>query len=112
MSNPTTIRLYDEDLLFLRDLSKQERTDKTRLIKEIIHNGIKKLKIENKINLLIKNRDKELNFRANKTKEYIANFSIKEKGIAELKKKLEELKIPSTIIHELLPEEKKEEPKK
>ena len=47
MSNPTTIRLYDEDLLFLRDLSKQERTDKTRLIKEIIHNGIKKLKIEN-----------------------------------------------------------------
>ena len=41
----------------------------------------------------IEKRDKELNFRANKTKEYIANFSIKEKGIAELKKKLEELSI-------------------
>ena len=42
----------------------------------------------------IEKRDKELSFRANKTKEYLANFTVKEKGISALKKKIEELKIP------------------
>lgn len=42
----------------------------------------------------IEKRDKELSFRANKTKEYLNNFSLKEKGIPALKKKIEELNIP------------------
>jgi len=42
----------------------------------------------------IEKRDKELTFRANKTKEYLANFTVKEKGISALKKKIEELNIP------------------
>lgn len=41
----------------------------------------------------IEKRDKELNFRANKTKEYLGNFPVKEKGLAELKKKLASLEI-------------------
>ncbi|MDD4878363.1 MAG: hypothetical protein PHO02_05005 [Candidatus Nanoarchaeia archaeon] len=41
----------------------------------------------------IEKRDKELAFRANKTKEYLNNFTIKEKGIAALKKKIAELNI-------------------
>lgn len=41
----------------------------------------------------IEKRDKELTFRANKTKEYLNNFTIKEKGISALKKKIEELNI-------------------
>lgn len=41
----------------------------------------------------IEKRDKELSFRANKTKEYLANFTVKEKGISALKKKIEELNI-------------------
>lgn len=41
----------------------------------------------------IEKRDKELTFRANKTKEYLNNFTIKEKGIAALKKKIEGLNI-------------------
>ena len=41
----------------------------------------------------IEKRDKELTFRANKTKEYLANFTVKEKGIPALKKKIEELNI-------------------
>lgn len=41
----------------------------------------------------IEKRDKELNFRANKTKEYLANFTAKEKNIAALKKRLETLEI-------------------
>lgn len=36
---------------------------------------------------------KELSFRATKTKEYLASFATKEKKVAELKKKLEELNI-------------------
>ncbi|MBU2638100.1 MAG: hypothetical protein KJ955_03950 [Nanoarchaeota archaeon] len=41
----------------------------------------------------IEKRDKELGFRANKTKEYLANFTIKEKNIAALKKKFAALEI-------------------
>lgn len=41
----------------------------------------------------IEKRDKELGFRANKTKEYLANFLTKEKNVAALKKKLEALEI-------------------
>ncbi len=45
-----------------------------------------------------------------KAKAVLEEMKDKERNV--IKKKLEELKIPSTIIHELLPEEKKEEPKK
>jgi len=43
----------------------------------------------------IEKRDKELSFRANKTKEYLNSFAIKKaKEVAALKKKIEELDIP------------------
>jgi DNA-directed RNA polymerase subunit F len=44
---------------------------------------------------VIKNRDKELGFRAAKTEEYLAHFAkLDDKKVAELKKKIEELNIP------------------
>lgn len=46
MSNPTTIRLYEEDVLFLEEYSEGKKVDKTKLIKELLHEGIEKLKIE------------------------------------------------------------------
>ncbi|MFH0798015.1 MAG: hypothetical protein V1906_01240 [Candidatus Woesearchaeota archaeon] len=43
----------------------------------------------------IEKRDKELNFRGNKTKDYLAAFNINTlKEVAELKKKIEDLNIP------------------
>lgn len=42
----------------------------------------------------IEKRDKELGFRANKTKEYLGNFALKEKNVAAIKKKMEALEIP------------------
>jgi len=44
--------------------------------------------------IAIEKSGKELSFRANKTKDYIANFVTKEKNVKELKKKLTELNIP------------------
>ncbi len=43
----------------------------------------------------IEKRDKELSFRANKTKEYLNNFTLKKmKETESLKKKIDELQIP------------------
>ena len=43
----------------------------------------------------IKKRDEELNFRANKTIEYLHNFKhLKKKNADELQKEIEELKVP------------------
>lgn len=41
----------------------------------------------------VEKRDKELGFRANKTKEYLANFTEKNKKVNELRKKLQGLDI-------------------
>ena len=46
MSNPTTIRLYEDDVLFLRKYSETKKVDRTRLIKELLHEGVEKLKTE------------------------------------------------------------------
>jgi len=44
---------------------------------------------------MIKTRDGELNFRANKTEEYLNNFvTLDAKNFEELKKKLEDLNVP------------------
>lgn len=44
---------------------------------------------------IIEKRDKELSFRANKTKEYLNNFSHKKlKEVESLKKKIEDLNVP------------------
>ena len=42
----------------------------------------------------IKKRDGELNFRGQKTEEYLASFSLQKKNADEIYKKLEELGIP------------------
>ncbi len=49
MSNPTTIRLYDDDILFLKGYSETKKVDRTKLIKELLHKGVEKLKIETAI---------------------------------------------------------------
>ena len=46
MSNPTTIRLYEDDMLFLKKRAEEEKVDKTKLIKEMLHESVKRLKIE------------------------------------------------------------------
>ncbi len=44
---------------------------------------------------IIEKRDKDLSFRANKTKEYLNSFSTKKhKEVESLKKKIEELNVP------------------
>ena len=49
MSNPTTIRLYEEDMLFLKKQSEEKKVNKTKLIKELLHDSVKRLKIETTI---------------------------------------------------------------
>ena len=46
MSDPTTIRLYEDDVLFLRKYSEAKKIDRTKLIKELLHEGVESLKIE------------------------------------------------------------------
>lgn len=47
MSDPTTIRLYEDDVLFLNRYSETKKIDRTKLIKELLHEKVESLKIEN-----------------------------------------------------------------
>ncbi len=46
MSDPTTIRLYEDDVLFLKKYSETQKIDRTKLIKELLHERVENLKIE------------------------------------------------------------------
>jgi len=47
MNNATFVRLFDEDSKFIEFLSKQRKTTKSTIIKELVHNSIKEEKLEN-----------------------------------------------------------------
>jgi len=46
MSEATFVRLLDEDSKFIETLSKQKKTTKSAIIKELVHKSIKKEKLE------------------------------------------------------------------
>jgi predicted HTH domain antitoxin len=46
MSDAVYVRLYDEDLDFIRSYSKQKKIDKSKLIKKFVHTQVKRTKVE------------------------------------------------------------------
>lgn len=50
MSEATFVRLFDEDSEFIEDLSKQKKTTKSAIIKELVHKSIKEERLESALN--------------------------------------------------------------